>query len=773
MIRISRKGKAAYYICLLILVFGLAGNRDRDYINREYYNYPDYPELNNIAVNGEFQTAYDAEEAYSGMVTSGPDITLPAGSYQIDFHYRSEADGNRFEIASDTEVNAENRLGCTFASGELPLNDDGRYKAEFSLEHEVEHAQIKTYTEEGDLFIYGYTLESTEPINNDTWAMITITVLAFALFRLFCMRSIKQEDESGFWFEITEVDRLGTVLAIVLVGLIASLPCFTDFVTEGHDLDYHLTRIEGLKEALACGQFPVRINPEFANGAGMVSPVLYPELFLYFPAVLRLLNVSMILSYHLFIIAMNLACAWAGYIAFRKLLGKRTLGVLMSALYTLSLYRMNNLYMRAAVGEWVGMIFLPLVIYGMYALFYEEKEKWGWSVLAFTLCLQGHLLTTEMAIGFSCLFAVLSWKQLKDKKRLFTVIKAGAVTVLVNLWYIVPFIYFYSQPMGVAMEQQPLGQYSLYPEQLFATFLYNRNMGEYLGTTAGENPSTVGGILGIGILLYLYAAYVRKSLTEKEKRVGNVLLSFGIFSLYMTTCYFPWDLLQRIRLLDILAGILQFPMRILAVSTLFLCGTGALGIYGVLKGKVSGRSIALIGTLLAVAGSSYTLDQYTEQNKTALADDADSYNKNLLYNGLLYYQGTEMNVLLNRAPVVTTSMQEIGIQSFDKQGSDVRFLYENTSVEEGYAEVPLYYYPGYKAWKDGIPVEVCAGDNGMVRIRLDGQSSGEVEVQYREKGFFLICDWISVVTLIYMCILQFRKNSMGYKHKLRGEIERK
>ncbi|NLL79589.1 MAG: hypothetical protein GX234_07345 [Clostridiales bacterium] len=757
MIAISRKGKAAYYICLLVLVLGLAGNRDRDCITREYYNYPDYPELNNIAVNGEFQTACDAGEAYNGMVTSGPDLTLPAGSYEIDFHYRSEADGNRFEVVSDTEVNTENSLGCSFAAGELPLNDDGRYTAEFTLDNEVEHAQIKTYTTEGDLFIYGYTLHSVRPVNNDTWAMIVVVVCAFVLFRVFCMRSMKWEEEKGAWFEITDVDRLGTVLAVVLVGLIASLPCFTDFVTEGHDLDYHLTRIEGLKEALACGQFPVRINPEFANGAGMASPILYPELFLYFPAVLRLLGVSLILSYHLFAAVMNLACAWAGYIAFRKLTGKRTLGVLMSALYTLSLYRLNNLYMRAAVGEWTGMIFLPLVIYGMYALFYEEKEKWGWGVLAFTFCLQGHLLTTEMAIAFSCLFALVSWKQLKEKGRLVTVAKAAAVTVLVNLWYIAPFLYFYSQSMGVAAEQQPLGQYSLYPEQLFATFLYNRNMGEYLGTTAGEIPTTVGGILGIGILFYLYAAYVRRSLTEKEKKAGNLLLLFGLLSLYMTTCYFPWELLQKIRLVDILAGVLQFPMRILAASTLFLCGTGALGIYGILKGKVSGRGIVLTGTILAVAASAYTFDQYTEQNKTALADDADSYNKNLIYGGLLYYQGTDSNALLSREPVIMAQAERVSIHDLKKQGTTLSFTCENSSGEDVVLELPLYYYPGYRAWNSGEEVEIKAGNNGMAEIVASAGQSGEFLVCYREKAIFLVCDWITVITLAALAVQWLRK----------------
>ena len=457
-------------------------------------------------------------------------------------------------------------------------------------------------------------------------------------------------------------------------------------------------------------------------------------------------------------IALNLACAWAGYIAFRKLTGSRTLGVLMSAFYTLSLYRMNNLYMRAAVGEWIGMVFLPLVIYGMYALFYEEKEKWGWSVLGYTLCLQGHLLITEMAIAFSCLFALISWKQLKDRTRLLTIVKAGVVTVLLNLWYIVPLLYFYRQPMGIAAEQQPLGQYAIYPTQLFTTFLYNNNMGEFLGKTAGENPSTVGGILGIGVLLYLYAAYVQKSFTQKEKRAGNLLLIFGLLSLYMTTCYFPWDLLQKIRILDILAGILQFPMRILSVASLFLSGVCALGVYGMLKDKVSRKAIAMIGVVAAIGACSYTLDSYTEQNKTALADDTDSYNKNLLYNGLFYYQGTDISALLSRTPVVTASEEEVSVSGFQKEGTNLWFTYVNTSGADTVLDVPLYYYPGYRAWNNGKEIEIQAGENGIVRIAVDANSSGEIQIKYKEKGIFVACDFISIVTLVGILGMKIKNN---------------
>lgn len=746
MIRASRKGILIYYLIVAVMALGMLGNRHRDYIGEEYYNYPDYPELNNISVSPDYQAAYGQGGSYSGMVTQGPAIVLPKGEYEIEFKYSSESEHNSYEVVSDTEVGTDNEQGVLYARGELPLNDDGRCRAIFSLEEDAENVRINTYTGDGDLEVYGYTLKSTAPVNNDAWARAIIVMGAALLFHAGCIRPMK-EAEKKEWFEITDADRLGSILAVVLIGTAASLPCFTDFITQGHDLDYHLTRIDGLKEALGCGQFPVRINPEFANGHGQVSPVMYPELFLYFPAVLRLLNVSLILSYKLLCIALNMACAFCAYWAFQRLTGRRVLGVLMSAFYTLSLYRMNNLYMRAALGEWTGMIFLPLVIYGMYAFFYEEKKKWGWSVLAFTLCLQGHLLVTEMAVGFSCLFALLSWKQLKEKGRLLTVIKAGTVTVLVNLWYIVPLLYFYRQPLGVTAEQQPLGQYALYLPQLFTTFLYNGNLSEYLGTTAGEGPATVGGVLGMGILLYLYAAYAQKSLSEKEKRAGNMLLSFGAVSLYMTTSYFPWDLIQRIRILDILAGILQFPTRILTVATLFLSGVCALGVYGVLKNRITARGIALIGVILAVGAASYTLDAYTEVNETALADDTDSYNKNLIYNGLLYYQGTDANALLAREPVVTASSEEIAVHNLQKQGTTVQFTYENAGEEDGFVEVPLYYYPGYKAWNNGVPTEVSAGDNGIARITVPGGTEGELRIEYREKGIFVVCDVISIVSL--------------------------
>ena len=48
-----------------------------------------------------------------------------------------------------------------------------------------------------------------------------------------------------------------------------------------------LARINGIYEGLRTGQFPVQINPVQLGGYGYLPGSMYPQLFLYFPAILK------------------------------------------------------------------------------------------------------------------------------------------------------------------------------------------------------------------------------------------------------------------------------------------------------------------------------------------------------------------------------------------------------------------------------------------------------------------------------------------------------
>ena len=74
----------------------------------------------------------------------------------------------------------------------------------------------------------------------------------------------------------------------IMVVIAASLPLFGTVIYSlglNHDTFFHTQRILSIKDALAEGQFPVRIYKEIFDGYGYGAPLFYPELFLYFPAI--------------------------------------------------------------------------------------------------------------------------------------------------------------------------------------------------------------------------------------------------------------------------------------------------------------------------------------------------------------------------------------------------------------------------------------------------------------------------------------------------------
>lgn len=72
----------------------------------------------------------------------------------------------------------------------------------------------------------------------------------------------------------------------------------------------------------------------------------------------------------------------------------------MSVLYTFATYRLTNLYYRAALGESLAMVFLPLLLWGTYEIFYGQEKKWFLMVLGVTGVLESHVLSFEMCLIF-------------------------------------------------------------------------------------------------------------------------------------------------------------------------------------------------------------------------------------------------------------------------------------------------------------------------------------------------------------------------------------
>ena len=75
-------------------------------------------------------------------------------------------------------------------------------------------------------------------------------------------------------------------VALFIVVVLASLPAFRSGTYLGHDLPFHLGRIQAIAEGLAQGQFPVRYEESAWYGYGYICTQLYGNIFLYIPALI-------------------------------------------------------------------------------------------------------------------------------------------------------------------------------------------------------------------------------------------------------------------------------------------------------------------------------------------------------------------------------------------------------------------------------------------------------------------------------------------------------
>ena len=74
--------------------------------------------------------------------------------------------------------------------------------------------------------------------------------------------------------------RMFLILFSIFCIVLAAYPLFSGMVASanGSELDYNLLRIESIKNGLADGVFPVRINAEFFDGYGYGASLMEPDL---------------------------------------------------------------------------------------------------------------------------------------------------------------------------------------------------------------------------------------------------------------------------------------------------------------------------------------------------------------------------------------------------------------------------------------------------------------------------------------------------------------
>lgn len=555
------------------------------------------------------------------------------------------------------------------------------------------------------------------------------------------------------------------VVAVVAAALFASLPAFLTYLpySSNHDITFHLMRIEGIAEGLRNGDFPVRMQTVQINGFGYPVSVTYGDLFLYIPAILRLVGLSLQGSYSVFVFLANLFCASITYVVTKRIFGLRSVALMACALWTFAPYRLlDNVWLRAAVGEYLALGFLPVIAYGLFSIFmngrHEGASRNGWAWCGFGVCgiVYSHVLSILLAIIIFApvLIAILIARH--DKETLLQVVKAIAAAVFLSLAFVVPFLDYYANAnmlitdMTADDKRLQAATNAMQLPQLLFFFPPVEGWSIVDPFSVNEMPMTIGAALFFGGVIWLLAVIMQGGFREGEKTafvVGIIGCVLALLLAFMASYYFPWDsdvgsLLNKV--IGTLATI-QFPWRLLGPISFVMVVLGCLAVVTI-KDKVLSRAVAAMLACLVVLEAGCGLTSF--MNTAAPLDEG--LNVNGVMNGEYLPSGTIVDKLYEEGATEPKPSEGAVVNSFEKKGTDVSISV--SAEKDSTVLLPLLSYPGYELSTSIDGASLGVGENNVMELSLPAGADGEVSIAFREPMEWRVSEIVSLLALIVVVV---------------------
>ncbi len=693
-------------------------------------------------------------------------IELKRGIYRIDVDYECNTDNSDMYIAYLTprdESVGKDKLRST--GGYLFLNKDCDYQ-EFYLNENTDDLYIELTAYYDD-----FTIDSLKIIDTGKlWfcsAIRLAIIYCLIMLLLFALERIRKGSISD--------DVVRRWVAFFAIWVLSAIPWLCGLTILTPDGPYHMERVEGVANALRAGIFPVRIEPSWLQGYGYANGLYYSDIFLVFPAILRIIGFSVTESFNAYLLTVNALIIVISNYAFRKIIKNEYVALIMTAMYALSEVKYYQFMRGGAIGEGTALVFMPLVLLGFYEIFYGENEildkkqvntsRKGWIYLSigYSGLICCHILSTEITIIVSVLFVLLNIKRLFVRKNIFEIIRAALFTVLMTLWFSVPFLesYIFENINIKYVYSRKIQGAGLYPLQLIINFYGKFQVVDGEGIT-GFTKIGIGPVLIISTVAFLVSLFIKRKNKNDLGRFCVVLCFIAIVLTAFSTKVFPWDYLQEnVGSMRGLISAIQFPLRFLEWATLLLIAI--FGYVAIMIKESNKKAIIWLFSIFVSLGIAFSL-----------VARIDYYNMDVLKYPLGNFEGIRTDYVAGGEYVLRdTNMATL---EYAKIGSSDNIVYdnysagmlrgsltaENNSDEEGYIEFPLSNYRHYTA-KDSLGNKLLIenGDNNVVRVILPKSFSGEVFVKYTPPMYWHVCEIISLISVLSFIALVIRKRLLN------------
>ena len=685
------------------------------------------------------------EPAEEESILRTSQLRLSAGHYKIEADYNFVPTQNKDEQESHAGVYfmADDAMVVT---GERELFAVGRTHDTVVLNVRYTNKTIRLVAYDGGgVFTLGKVTIQQDRVY--AWVRVLGWLLAAFFLDLLLLLFLPTSP-----LAIRNADLRGCLFLLGGAVLLASMPVLMQGVgIFGDDIHFHLSRIDAIAQGLKAGQLPVRIYSQAKNGYGYAPSLFYGELCLYFPAVLRTLGVSVQLSYHLYVLAVQMLTAGIAFYSFRQMFSHNKTALLGSVLYLLNPYRLQNLYWRAAVGEYTAMAFLPLIPAALCLLYGRKeptKKQAGVActemVIAFGMLLQTHMISLEIMVLATAVFCLFHLRRTFSRCVLFVWLKSVAIVLLLNLWFLLPFLEIMGSGIyggmygGTTMNAGRMIQRSGYAIPKVLTW-----------NTHGRN---IGIELIIGCMVFLWAWIGHdEEIPHREQKIGLWSTGIGLAACWASTNTFPWGLVGALpgKISGILLAI-QFPWRYLTLAVILLT-LATLCAVSLLRPKKLARPLAVLLLSASLLGVGFFYREYLPSESGEYVGDSGEliYVDYLVTNVAWYYDKLYLPIGAKETRdgfVIEKKVTTAEVEQIEKTEKGVILQYTAGMGEDGIIELPLLYYPVYGI-KEGAGT-LFKTENGMLGIQVPAGSSGTIRVAVQEPLRWRLAELVSAVTVL-------------------------
>jgi len=586
------------------------------------------------------------------------------------------------------------------------------------------------------------------------------------------------------------------LLAVVILCAVAVAPLLHSASPCTHDGDFHYFRVVAIRHALEQGIVYSRWLPDLAFGYGYPFFNYREPLSYYLPLLLWLLGLPLPLALNLVYVLSIIGCAVGAYLLARDLWGPGA-GVVAAVAYAYAPYQFLDALVRGNAPESVALALFPIILWTFRRLVVDGRRRWFLAAVASLVAL--YLTHNISSLTFTPVLGVyvllLGWAYRRRGRWGWAIVAIGlALALTAFLWF--PALAekgFAQLHMSRTTRNNDFHYNFVGLAEIFAspapadTSLLNPPMEIHLGLV-----QAVLGVVGAGLQVCKFASGEDGPEDEGRRAMGRERGASLAFFVVLTVLFlwlstlaslwlwesipllsfvqFPWRFVGRAALpVSLLAGALfsthKSPGSKFPLATCHL----RLATWDLSKNLLA--CLAVTALILVAFPATYPPHGLCPQASHPTVVDIHRYERESRLVGV-DPEGSYFPVWVEQrpegSPLEAQYVAGGPIERFDATAlpAGASILSSNYGPNRATIVVDAprpfrarylsFYFPGWRAWIDGDPVEISPADpSGLIEFDMPaGQHT--VVIRFGETPLRLAADALSVLSLLAFVILLLR-----------------